>query len=166
MQTCLHVVSSKCGVPLRALSNSECAASRCGGALRLICCPGVCSQRWTVNRKCLTRLLSRLSAHGCMHVVVVSNRHLSRNVSNSCIFLDIVVRFLQEHGVTISMRLGKLPDADVRFMALSRVFIKSRGAFSGTVATLVKLSNGTIISMQKNGLAGIVFSERRNSLWC
>lgn len=110
-----------------------------------------------VNRAaCFRNVIPRLHAHGCRSLTIVGNRHLSRNSSKSCEYLATVVRLFRDEAPSISLhlRLGYLPDQDVRFMALSRVFVKSRGAFSGAIAVLVRHANGTVLAMKKVGYAG------------
>ena len=110
-----------------------------------------------VNRgECFHRLVPRLHAHRCDTLTIVGNRHLSANCSKSCEYISAIVQLL--HGaapnITLRLRLGRLPDEDVRFMGLSRVFIKSRGAFSGAVSLMVRRANGTVVAMRKPTLAG------------
>eukprot|EP00966_Prymnesium_polylepis_P154784 3574185-Prymnesium_polylepis.1 len=110
-----------------------------------------------VNRaECFRRLIPRLHAHRCRTLTIDSNRHLSQNCTKSCGYLSAIVRVLHAgaHNISVRLRLGRLPDEDLRFMGLSRVFIKSRGSFSGAIALLVKHANGTVIAMGKPHLAG------------
>ena len=110
-----------------------------------------------VNRgECFRRLVPRLHAHRCDALTIVGNRHLSTNCSKSCDYISAIVHLLHDAApnITVRLRLGRLPDEDVRFMGLSRVFIKSRGAFSGAVSLMVRRANGTVIAMRKPTLAG------------
>jgi hypothetical protein len=77
-------------------------------------------------------------------ITIVAGSHFDIPIHKSSIYIASILKFFQNNGFDVELRLGKPPDDDFVYMCNAKFFIPSGGGYSNLVKNIVEKFGNTV----------------------
>ena len=90
--------------------------------------------------------LDKLNGDEIEKIILVAGSHHNILTPKSCLYIDVMKKYLEDKGYNVELRLGKEPDDDFIFMSNSKYFIPSCGGhYTKLIKVMVKIMGGKVL---------------------